>query len=93
MLTIYSRELLLENCRAYMERTSAGTRALTTELKYLNLDPRAFQHLPEEEEDENDAYYGIEKGISSLPVLFIRYALSRQYLPYLEFRDLMLHLV
>ncbi|KAI8425752.1 hypothetical protein MSG28_011535 [Choristoneura fumiferana] len=60
------RELLLENCRAYMERTHAGTRALTTELKYLNLDPQAFQHLPEEEDDENDAYYGIEKGYEHL---------------------------
>ena len=45
-----------------MERTHSGTRALTTELKYLNLDPRSFQHLPEEDDDENDAYYGIEKG-------------------------------
>ena len=57
-----SRELLLENCRTYMERTNFGTRALTTELKYLNLDPREFQHLPEEEDDESDMYYGIEKG-------------------------------
>ncbi|XP_069362511.1 extracellular matrix-binding protein ebh-like isoform X3 [Maniola hyperantus] len=61
------REMLLENCRMYMERTHGGTRALTTELKYLNLDPKSFQHLPEEEdEDENDIYYGIEKGYEHL---------------------------
>ncbi|CAH0731534.1 unnamed protein product, partial [Brenthis ino] len=60
------RESLLENCRTYMERTHGGTRALTTELKYLNLDPRSFQHLPEEEDDENDVYYGIEKGYEHL---------------------------
>lgn len=54
---------MLENCRAYMERTESGTRTLTTELKFLNLDPSEYQHLPEEEdEDENDIYYGIEKG-------------------------------
>ncbi|CAH0599086.1 unnamed protein product [Chrysodeixis includens] len=57
-----NRELLLENCRAYMERTNFGTRALTTELKYLNLDPRQFEHLPLEEDDETDIHYGIEKG-------------------------------
>lgn len=45
-----------------MERTGGGTRALTTELKYLNLDLTKFQHLPEEEDDENNIYYGIEKG-------------------------------
>ncbi|XP_063389911.1 uncharacterized protein LOC134675561 [Cydia fagiglandana] len=56
------REVLLENCRSYMEKTRGGTRAVTTELKYLNLDPNAYQHLPEEEDDENDVYYGIEKG-------------------------------
>nr|XP_026486527.1 uncharacterized protein LOC113393698 isoform X4 [Vanessa tameamea] len=60
------RETLLENCRTYMERTHGGTRALTTELKYLNLDPRSFQHLPEEIDDENDAFYGIEKGYEHL---------------------------
>ncbi|XP_052745200.1 uncharacterized protein LOC112056076 isoform X2 [Bicyclus anynana] len=61
------REVLLENCRTYMERTHSGTRALTTELKYLNLDPSSFQHLPEEEdEDENNVYYGIEKGYEHL---------------------------
>ncbi|XP_045779996.1 uncharacterized protein LOC123877364 isoform X10 [Maniola jurtina] len=61
------RETLLENCRTYMERTHGGTRALTTELKYLNLDPNSFRHLPEEEdEDENDIYYGIEKGYEHL---------------------------
>lgn len=47
-----------------MERTHGGTRALTTELKYLNLDPKEFQHLPEEDdEEENDIFYGIEKGM------------------------------
>ncbi|XP_061724844.1 LOW QUALITY PROTEIN: uncharacterized protein LOC133530791 [Cydia pomonella] len=56
------REVLLENCRSYMEKTHGGTRAVTTELKYLNLDPTAYQHLPEEDDDENDVYYGIEKG-------------------------------
>ncbi|XP_013190936.1 uncharacterized protein LOC106135241 [Amyelois transitella] len=60
------REVLLENCRTYMERTHSGTRALTTELKYLNLDPSDYQHLPEEEDDENDVYYGIEKGYEHL---------------------------
>lgn len=45
-----------------MERTNGGTRALTTELKYLNLDYSEYQHLPEEEDEENDMYYGIEKG-------------------------------
>ncbi|CAH2099092.1 unnamed protein product [Euphydryas editha] len=60
------RELLLENCRTYMERTHGGTRALMTELKYLNLDPRSFQHLPEEVDNENDAFYGIEKGYEHL---------------------------
>ncbi|XP_050671787.1 uncharacterized protein LOC126970106 [Leptidea sinapis] len=60
------REALLENCRAYMERTHAGTKALTTELKYLNLDPRSFQHLPEEDDEENNIYYGIEKGYEHL---------------------------
>lgn len=45
-----------------MERTNFGTRALTTELKYLNLDPRQFEHLPVEEDDDTDIYYGIEKG-------------------------------
>ncbi|XP_059058184.1 uncharacterized protein LOC131851674 [Achroia grisella] len=60
------REQLLENCRSYMERTSGGTRALTTELKYLNLDPSAYEHLPEEDDDENDIYYGIEKGYEHL---------------------------
>ncbi|XP_050356851.1 uncharacterized protein LOC126777788 isoform X2 [Nymphalis io] len=60
------RESLLDNCRTYMERTHGGTRALTTELKYLNLDPRSFQHLPEEIDDENDAFYGIEKGYEHL---------------------------
>ncbi|XP_064075178.1 uncharacterized protein LOC113393698 isoform X2 [Vanessa tameamea] len=60
------RETLLENCWTYMERTHGGTRALTTELKYLNLDPRSFQHLPEEIDDENDAFYGIEKGYEHL---------------------------
>lgn len=40
-----------------------GTRALTTELKYLNLDPSSYMHLPEEDDEENDLYYGIEKGI------------------------------
>lgn len=45
-----------------MERRHGGTRALTTELKYLNLDPRSYQHLPEEVDNENDAFYGIEKG-------------------------------
>jgi hypothetical protein len=47
-----------------MERTHGGTRALTTELKYLNLDPQSYLHLPVEEDDENDVYYGIEKGQS-----------------------------
>ncbi|KAL4712445.1 hypothetical protein ACJJTC_007461 [Scirpophaga incertulas] len=62
-----NRDLLLENCRIYMERTHGGTRALTTELKYLNLDPSSYEHLPmEEEEDENDLYYGIEKGYEHL---------------------------
>lgn len=61
---IYSREQLLENCRTYMERTGGGTRALTTELRYLNLDPRSFQHLPEEQDDDSDMFYGIEKGYS-----------------------------
>ncbi|XP_063370256.1 uncharacterized protein LOC134658501 [Cydia amplana] len=56
------RDVLLENCRSYMEKTRGGTRAVTTELKYLNLDLNAYQHLPEEEDDENDVYYGIEKG-------------------------------
>lgn len=60
------RECLLEHCKTYMERTHRGTRALTTELKYLNLDPSHFQHLPEEEDDENDIYYGIEKGYEHL---------------------------
>ncbi|XP_053619198.1 uncharacterized protein LOC128680224 isoform X2 [Plodia interpunctella] len=60
------REVLLENCRTYMERTHGGTRALTTELKYLNLDPSEYQHLPEEEDNENDVYYGIEKGYEHL---------------------------
>ncbi|KAF9808034.1 hypothetical protein SFRURICE_017206 [Spodoptera frugiperda] len=60
------REKLLENCRAYMERTKFGTCALTTELKYLNLDPSQFQHLPEEEDDDTDMYYGIEKGYEHL---------------------------
>ncbi|KAL0810132.1 hypothetical protein ABMA28_010928 [Loxostege sticticalis] len=60
------RNLLLENCRTYMERTHGGTRALTTELKYLNLDPRSYQHLPEEDDAENDAFYGIEKGYEHL---------------------------
>ncbi|XP_041983842.1 uncharacterized protein LOC121736603 isoform X2 [Aricia agestis] len=55
------RDTLLENCRVYMERTQEGTRALTTELRYLNLDPKTYDHLPEEEDDE-DNYYGIEKG-------------------------------
>lgn len=45
-----------------MERTNGGTKALTTELRYLNLDPKAYQHLPEEDDNENDAFYGIEKG-------------------------------
>lgn len=45
-----------------MERTGGGTRALTKELKYLNLDLAKFQHLPEEDEHEDDIYYGIEKG-------------------------------
>lgn len=48
-----------------MERTKFGTCALTTELKYLNLDPSQFQHLPEEEDDDTDMYYGIEKGKDS----------------------------
>ncbi|CAB3233050.1 unnamed protein product [Arctia plantaginis] len=61
-----NRQLLLENCRTYMERTHFGTRALTTELKYLNLDLRQYQHLPEEEEDDSDIYYGIEKGYEHL---------------------------
>ncbi|XP_039761352.1 uncharacterized protein LOC120634668 isoform X3 [Pararge aegeria] len=61
------REVLLENCRTYMARTHDGTRALTTELKYLNLDPNSFQHLPEEEdEEESNIYYGIEKGYEHL---------------------------
>lgn len=60
--TWFSRELLLENCRAYLERTHGGTKAVTTELKYLNLNPADFQYLPEEDEDENNIYYGIEKG-------------------------------
>ncbi|PZC79217.1 hypothetical protein B5X24_HaOG216705 [Helicoverpa armigera] len=49
-----------------MERTNNGTRALTTELKYLNLDPSQFQHLPEEDDDDGDMYYGIEKGYEHL---------------------------
>ncbi|CAG9569906.1 unnamed protein product [Danaus chrysippus] len=60
------REQLLENCRTYMERTGGGTRALTTELRYLNLDPRSFQHLPEEQDDDSDMFYGIEKGYEHL---------------------------
>ncbi|XP_045507537.1 uncharacterized protein LOC123703531 isoform X2 [Colias croceus] len=60
------REVLLENCRTYMERTHGGTRALTTELKYLNLDPRSYEHLPEEDDNEDDVYYGIEKGYEHL---------------------------
>ncbi|CAG5037546.1 unnamed protein product [Parnassius apollo] len=60
------RDVLLENCRTYMERTHGGTRALTTELKYLNLDPSSFMHLPEEQEDEDNIYYGIEKGYEHL---------------------------
>ncbi|XP_038219349.1 uncharacterized protein LOC119837690 [Zerene cesonia] len=60
------REVLLENCRTYMERTHGGTKALTTELKYLNLDPSSFQHLPEEDDNEDDVYYGIEKGYEHL---------------------------
>nr|CAB3512299.1 unnamed protein product [Spodoptera littoralis] len=60
------RDKLLDNCRAYMERTKFGTCALTTELKYLNLDPSQFQHLPEEEDDDTDMYYGIEKGYEHL---------------------------
>ncbi|XP_063834890.1 uncharacterized protein LOC135084078 [Ostrinia nubilalis] len=61
------REALIENCRAYMERTHGGTRALTTELKYLNLDPSSYMHLPEEDDSaENDAFYGIEKGYEHL---------------------------
>ncbi|CAK1595415.1 unnamed protein product [Parnassius mnemosyne] len=60
------RVVLLENCRTYMERTHGGTRALTTELKYLNLDPSSFMHLPEEQEDEDNIYYGIEKGYEHL---------------------------
>ncbi|XP_013174696.1 PREDICTED: uncharacterized protein LOC106123108 isoform X1 [Papilio xuthus] len=61
-----NRDVLLENCRTYMERTDGGTRALTTELKYLNLDPRSFQHLPFEKDDEDNIYYGIEKGYEHL---------------------------
>ncbi|XP_068624726.1 extracellular matrix-binding protein ebh-like isoform X2 [Battus philenor] len=61
-----NRDVLLENCKTYMDRTHGGTRALTTELKYLNLDPRSFQHLPEEEDDEDNIYYGIEKGYEHL---------------------------
>ncbi|KPJ14683.1 Uncharacterized protein RR48_04509 [Papilio machaon] len=61
-----NRDVLLENCRTYMERTDGGTRALTTELKYLNLDPRSFQHLPFENDDEDNIYYGIEKGYEHL---------------------------
>ncbi|CAG4962431.1 unnamed protein product [Colias eurytheme] len=60
------REVLLENCRTYMERTHGGTRALTTELKYLNLDPSSYEHLPEEDDNEDDVYYGIEKGYEHL---------------------------
>ncbi|XP_047516776.1 uncharacterized protein LOC125057245 isoform X2 [Pieris napi] len=60
------REALLDNCRTYMKKTDFGTRALSTELKYLNLDPRSFQHLPEEDENEDDIYYGIEKGYEHL---------------------------
>ncbi|XP_037876942.1 uncharacterized protein LOC101742438 isoform X2 [Bombyx mori] len=60
------RDLLLDNCRSYMERTNGGTKALTTELRYLNLDPKAYQHLPEEDDNENDAFYGIEKGYEHL---------------------------
>ncbi|KAJ0171084.1 hypothetical protein K1T71_013283 [Dendrolimus kikuchii] len=60
------RVLLLENCKSYMERTHSGTRALTTELKYLNLNPNDYQHLPEEDDNENDVYYGIEKGYEHL---------------------------
>lgn len=56
-----------------MERTHGGTRALTTELKYLNLDPSSFQHLPEEEEDDEDnIYYGIEKGKLFIHIRYIR---------------------
>ncbi|XP_013148754.1 PREDICTED: uncharacterized protein LOC106111274 [Papilio polytes] len=61
-----NRDVLLENCKTYMERTDGGTRALTTELKYLNLDPRSFQHLPFEKDDEDNIYYGIEKGYEHL---------------------------
>ncbi|CAF4923889.1 unnamed protein product [Pieris macdunnoughi] len=60
------REALLDNCKTYMKKTDFGTRALSTELKYLNLDPRSFQHLPEEDENEDDIYYGIEKGYEHL---------------------------
>ncbi|XP_022121438.2 uncharacterized protein LOC110997542 isoform X2 [Pieris rapae] len=60
------REALLDNCKTYMRKTDFGTRALSTELKYLNLDPRSFQHLPEEDENEDDIYYGIEKGYEHL---------------------------
>ncbi|KAJ2941019.1 hypothetical protein O0L34_g13148 [Tuta absoluta] len=60
------RQALLDSCKAHMERTQFGTRTLTTELKYLNLDVTQYQHLPEEEEDENDVYYGIEKGYEHL---------------------------
>lgn len=51
-----------------MERTHGGTKSLTTELKYLNLNPDSFMHLPEEEDDEGDIYYGIEKGKYNLQI-------------------------
>ncbi|KOB79432.1 Uncharacterized protein OBRU01_00308 [Operophtera brumata] len=63
---VLGRPNALQNCRAYLERTHGGTKAVTTELKYLNLNPADFQYLPEEDEDENNIYYGIEKGYEHL---------------------------